>query len=71
MTIRLLILALVLIAVPAAAMAAGQDANGIQIPEPSNMALMALGLVGLIVGRHTARSKRPRDDSARKANPKD
>ena len=64
MTLRLLILALMFIVVPAAA-AAG-DGNGIQIPEPSNMTLMALGLVGLIVGRHAARSKRSRDDVSRK-----
>jgi len=30
------------------------------------MALMAMGLVGLLVGRHAACNKRSRDDSARK-----
>ncbi|MGB3377496.1 PEP-CTERM sorting domain-containing protein [Allopontixanthobacter sediminis] len=60
MTLRLLILALIFVAAPAAA------GDGIQIPEPSNMALMGLGLVGLIIGRHTARSKRPRNDRAPK-----
>ncbi len=62
MTLRLLILALIFVAAPAAA----GEGNGIQIPEPSNMALMAMGLVGLIVGRHAARSKRSRDDTSRK-----
>ncbi len=37
--------------------------EGIEIPEPSNMALMAMGLVGLIVGRQTAKNKRRRDDT--------
>lgn len=60
MTLRLLTLTLIIMAAPAAA------GDGIQIPEPSNMALMGLGLVGLIVGRHTARSKRSRDDLGRK-----
>jgi hypothetical protein len=64
MTLRILIFALVFVAAPAAA-AAG-DGNGIQIPEPSNMALMAMGLVGLIVGRHAARNKRSRDDTTLK-----
>lgn len=65
MTFRLLILALIFVAAPAAA------GKGIQIPEPSNMALMGLGLIGLVVGRHAARSNRPRGDSSGKANPKD
>ncbi len=65
MNLRLLILALLIVAAPAAA------ADGIQIPEPSNMALMALGLVGLVVGRHAARSKRPKDEAARKASTRD
>ncbi len=60
MTLRLLILAFIFVAVPAVA------GDGIQIPEPSNMALMGLGLVGLIIGRHTARSKRFRDDPGAK-----
>jgi hypothetical protein len=64
MTLRFVIFALIFVAGPAAA-AAG-DGNGIQIPEPSNMALMAMGLVGLIVGRHAARNKRLRDDTTRK-----
>jgi len=63
MTLRFLIYPLIFVAAPAAA--AG-DGNGIQIPEPSNMALMAMGLVGLIVGRHAARNKRSRDDKTLK-----
>ncbi|MDZ4306331.1 MAG: PEP-CTERM sorting domain-containing protein [Allopontixanthobacter sp.] len=57
---RLLILAHMVLAAPASA------ADGIQISEPSNLALMGLGLAGLIIGRHTARSKRSRDDRAPK-----
>ena len=64
MSLRLVIPSLIFFAAPA--MAAAEDGAGIQIPEPSNMALMGLGLVGLIVGRHTARNKRSRDDSDRK-----
>lgn len=62
MTLRFLILAFLFVAAPAAA----ADGAGIQIPEPSNMALMALGLVGLVVGRHAARNKRSRSDTLRK-----
>lgn len=65
MALRFLILSLLFIAAPA------QAADGIQIPEPSNMALMALGLVGLVVGRHAARSKRPKDDLGSKPRSRD
>ena len=65
MALRFLILSLVFVAAPVAA------ADGIQIPEPSNMALMALGLVGLLVGRHAARSKRPQERTGRKAGSRD
>lgn len=41
-------------------------AGGIQIPEPSNMALMGLGLTGLIIGRYAARTKAKREDPAPK-----
>lgn len=33
-----------------------------QIPEPSNMALFALGAAGLIIGRTIAKKKRHSDD---------
>ncbi len=65
MALRFLILSLVFVAAPVEA------ADGIQIPEPSNMALMALGLAGLVVGRHAARSKRPKDDNGRKSRSRD
>jgi len=38
----------------APAMAAG----GISIPEPSDLSLFALGVVGLLVGRHAARRRK-------------
>lgn len=38
----------------APAMAAG----GIAIPEPSDLSLFALGVVGLLVGRHAARRRK-------------
>ena len=39
-------------AVPAAA------AGGISIPEPTDLSLFALGVVGLIVGRHAAKRRK-------------
>ena len=38
----------------APAMAAG----GVSIPEPSDLSLFALGVVGLLVGRHTAKRRK-------------
>ena len=35
-------------------------AGGIDIPEPSDPWLFALGVVGLLVGRHASRKKPPR-----------
>lgn len=35
---------------------------GIQIPEPSNLALFALGLIGVAVGRRLSRHRRQPDD---------
>jgi hypothetical protein len=35
---------------------------GVQIPEPSNMALFALGVGGVIVGRVAARRRGTRED---------
>lgn len=35
---------------------------GAQVPEPSNMALFGLGLLGLIVGRQFSKSRRNHDD---------
>ena len=40
--------------VAAPAMAAG----GISIPEPSDLSLFALGVVGLLVGRHAAKRRK-------------
>ena len=48
--------ALALAAIPPAA-AAG--AGGIAIPEPSDPWLFALGVIGLLVGRHVAKRKPP------------
>ena len=42
----------ILVAKPA--MAAG----GISIPEPSDLSLFALGVVGLLVGRHAAKRRK-------------
>jgi hypothetical protein len=46
-------LAVALAASPAAA------AGGIDIPEPGDPWLFALGVVGLLVGRHASREKPP------------
>ena len=35
---------------------------GVQIPEPSNMALFALGLAGVAIGRRFSRARRSPDD---------
>lgn len=35
-------------------------AGGIEIPEPGDPWLFALGVVGLLVGRHAARKKPPK-----------
>lgn len=32
------------------------------VPEPSNIAIFGLGLLGLIVGRHFAKNRKNRDD---------
>ena len=42
------------ILVTAPAMAAG----GVSIPEPSDLSLFALGVVGLLVGRHAAKRRK-------------
>ncbi len=49
--------------VASAPLYAGQ---GVQISEPSNAALMAVGLTGLILGRYAARNKRGRGENTRK-----
>lgn len=48
----------VLLVLSAPASAAG----GIEIPEPSNLALFALGLAGVAIGRRFARTRRRRDE---------
>ena len=50
-----LVLGMASIASPAAAV------DWIAIPEPGDPWLFALGVVGLLVGRHAARKKPPRD----------
>ncbi len=47
-----------------AALAAGpaQAWSGVQIAEPSNMALLGLGVGGVIIGRIAARRRRTRED---------
>jgi hypothetical protein len=47
---------LVFVAAPASA------GGGIQVPEPSHLALFALGALGVIVGRAGAARRRDRDD---------
>ena len=55
---RMIAFALLLIAAPAAAN------GGTVIPEPSNWALFALGVAGVLIGRFGLRSKK-RDDHDR------
>lgn len=43
-----------------AASPAAAAAGGIEIPEPGDPWLFALGVVGLLVGRHAARKKPPK-----------
>ncbi len=43
-----------------------QAAGIADIPEPSNMALMALGIVGMVIGRRAARSRSPHEDRSAK-----
>lgn len=55
---RYLPLAILLITLPASA----QAFAGVQIPEPSNLALFALGLAGVAIGRRFSRARRNPDD---------
>ena len=55
MFVRTAAMALVAALTASPAVAAG----GIDIPEPSDPWLFALGVVGLLVGRHAARRKPP------------
>lgn len=34
---------------------------GTEVPEPADFALFAAGVIGLIVGRYTSKTRRPRD----------
>ena len=52
---RLSLLSMVLVATPAAA------SGGSAVPEPSSLALFALGLTGVLVGRHFAKHRAPDD----------
>ena len=36
--------------------------DGVQIPEPSNLALFGLGLAGLVIGRQASKVRRKRKD---------
>ena len=36
--------------------------KGVQIPEPSNLALFAMGLIGVAVGRRLSRTRQRPDD---------
>lgn len=47
-------LGLALILMPSAALAG----DGVQIPEPSNLTLFAIGVAGLIIGRQAAKRSR-------------
>jgi hypothetical protein len=47
-------------ATPAYAQAAG---GGIHIPEPTDLALFLMGVVGLAIGRRTSRVRRERQDN--------
>lgn len=60
MTNRIYLYALALVALPATLSAA----DGIQIPEASSSVLFALGVLGVLVGRHISRRRgggNPRD----------
>ena len=57
---RLLLLSLVPLYLLQASPAAASWNN--QIPEPSDLALFALGLLGVIIGRHGFERVRKRDD---------
>jgi hypothetical protein len=41
-----------------AAASPAQSAGGISIPEPSDLSLFALGVVGLLVGRYAAKRRK-------------
>ncbi|MBD3729512.1 MAG: PEP-CTERM sorting domain-containing protein [Sphingomonadales bacterium] len=47
---------LILLASPAYA------AGGVAVPEPSNLGLFLLGVIGVILGRRGARRRRPPDE---------
>lgn len=52
----ILFIGIVLVATPAHAW------SGVQIPEPSNLALFGFGLAGLAIGRFASRIRRKRDE---------
>jgi hypothetical protein len=55
---RVLRISLTLIASFAVAVPAAAQSVGVSIPEPSDGALFALGVVGLVVGRQVARKRK-------------
>ena len=59
MTLRTAGWALMVALTASPATAAWGAAGGIDIPEPSDPWLFALGVVGLLVGRHASRKKPP------------
>jgi hypothetical protein len=54
----------VLVAVPTLSGAAADLASRVAtpVPEPSDFALFVIGVVGLLIGRRTSRSRRRADD---------
>ena len=58
MLLRISSLALGALVLSILAAAPAMAAGGIEIPEPSDLSLFALGVVGLLVGRHAAKRRK-------------